>query len=329
MKKIHESKNSKKFNATINKVYEEMEYAEKKASEWNVKWDEKYSQAYCYDLQFLIEDEIAWLESIYEGKYDLTNAGELDSRMGAALARKTLEDKKEEYVVEFRKIEWLLSNSKIGRLFSFINNGDITYSQVKRKRKAVDDSFDYYTKYNVNDTSLDLRFVSNDEEISCSYDGDRRVIAYKGVPIVEDSSGIIVSIFGKDNSNLVFYISSMGVVDSKVLSVNGDSYVICNNQVIESTTMVDDEEVSVEVTDEIQKFVERYLRENYIDVSDSAILCFVAKAKSDLINAIKLVKNDVPLRGLARRMDILLSMINAKNIAKEDNTLRKQKKNKK
>ena len=296
MKKIHESKNSKKFNATINKVHEEMEYAEKVASGWRVKWDETYSQAYCYDLQYLIEDEIAWLESMYEGRYDLTNAGELDSRVGAALARETLVDENdEEYVVEFRKIEWLLRNSKIGRAFNFVNNGDITYSQVKRNRKPNDDIYDYYAKYNVNDTSLNLRIIS-----------------YKGVPIVEDTNGIVVNIAGRNNSNLIVNINPMGVVDSKVLSVDNNTYVICNNQVIEATTMVDEAEVSIEVTEEIQEYISNYLKENFVDISDATILSFIAKAKSELMNAIKAVKNDVLLKGLARRMDILLTMINAK-----------------
>lgn len=313
MKKIHESKNSKKFNATINKVHEEMEYAEKVASGWRVNWDETYSQAYCYDLQYLIEDEIAWLESMYEGRYDLTNAGELDSRVGAALARETLVDENdEEYVVEFRKIEWLLRNSKIGRAFNFVNNGDITYSQVKRNRKPNDDIYDYYSKCNVNDTSLNLRFVSNDEELSCIYEGDKRIISYKGVPFVEDTNGIVVNIAGRNNSNLIVNINPMGVVDSKVLSVDNNTYVICNNQVIEATTMVDEEEVSIELTEEIQEYISNYLKENFVDISDATILSFIAKAKSELMNAIKAVKNDVPLKGLARRMDILLTMINAK-----------------
>ena len=33
MKKIHESKNSKKFNATVNKIHEEMKSAQKRAND--------------------------------------------------------------------------------------------------------------------------------------------------------------------------------------------------------------------------------------------------------------------------------------------------------
>ena len=104
----------------------------------------------------------------------------------------------------------------------------------------------------------------------------------------------------------------MGVVDSKVLSVDNNTYVICNNQVIEATTMVDEAEVSIEVTEEIQEYISNYLKESFVDISDATILSFIAQAKSELMNAIKAVKNDVPLKGLARRMDILLTMINAK-----------------
>lgn len=314
MKKIHESKNSKKFNATINKVYEEMEYVERKASEWRVTWKENYSQAYCYDLQFLIEDEIAWLESMYDCKYDLTNGGEEVSRVGAALARETLVDENdEEYVVEFRKIDWLLTNSKIGRTFTFLNNGDISYSQVKRKRKAIDDSFDYYAKYNVNDNALDLRFVSSSEDLACSYNGDRRLMSYKDVPILEDSNGVVVNIGGKDGATLVVNITPMNVVDNKVLSYEGCTYVLCNGNIIEARTLVDGEEVSLEVTEELQEQVRNCICNQFGNISDEEILSFIERAKSALINAIKSVKNDVPLNGLARRMDIALSMVNAKS----------------
>ena len=72
MKKIHESKNNKKFNATINKVHAEMESAKKSVSSWNLRWRETYSDVYCYDLQFLLEDDIDFLQSRYDGMYDFS-----------------------------------------------------------------------------------------------------------------------------------------------------------------------------------------------------------------------------------------------------------------
>ena len=151
MKKIHESKNSKKFNATINKVHAEMDSAKKSANNWRVRWKETYSDVYCYDLQFLLEDDIEFLQSRYDGMYDLSRYHDDSKRTGQAIERVTLEDDNgEEYVCEFRKLDWLLSNSKIARGFSFVNTGGITYSQIKRKRTSEDQSYDYYAAYDVN-----------------------------------------------------------------------------------------------------------------------------------------------------------------------------------
>ena len=72
MKKIHEKKNSKKFNSTVDKVHLEMDSVGKRLGNINLKWEEKYSDVYCYNLQFKLEDEIAYLESIYDGLYDLS-----------------------------------------------------------------------------------------------------------------------------------------------------------------------------------------------------------------------------------------------------------------
>ena len=80
--------------------------------------------------------------------YDLSRYYDDSKREGQAIERVTLEDYNgEEYVCEFRKVDWLLSNSKIARAFSFINTGGITYSQIKRKRSEEDQSYDYYAVY--------------------------------------------------------------------------------------------------------------------------------------------------------------------------------------
>ena len=42
MKKINETKNNKKANATINKIFEEMKYAESFLNKLNVTWYESY-----------------------------------------------------------------------------------------------------------------------------------------------------------------------------------------------------------------------------------------------------------------------------------------------
>ena len=90
MKKIHESKNNKKFNSTINKVHAEMDSAKKTVNDWRVRWDEIYSEVYCYDLQFLLEADIENLESKYDGIYDLSKYWDDSKRNGQAIERVTL-----------------------------------------------------------------------------------------------------------------------------------------------------------------------------------------------------------------------------------------------
>lgn len=313
MRKINESKNSKKFNYTIDKVHEEMEYAKNIVINWNVKWDEVLSNAYCYDLQFLTEDEIAWLESIYDNRYDLTDGGNEMHRSGAALARETLvDDTNEEYVCEFRKITWSLVNSKSVRVFKFGNNGDIEYSQVKRKRKDNDESYDYYTKYNVNDSSLSVKFVRNNENIDVYYEGSNRVISLDDVVLTEDHRGIkLLFVSGEDS--LVVNFDELEQIDSKVLVSGDEIYVICDDEIIKATRKQDNEDIEIEVDDElIEKVNEKLSSLEFGNYTRDELLSIVSNIKARLISAVKSVRNDAPLSGLMRRFDILQSMVNTK-----------------
>ena len=314
MKKIHESKNSKKFNATINKVHEEMEFAKNVVVNWNVKWNEVLSNAYCYDLQYLTEDEIAWLESIYENRYDLTNGGDEKKRVGAALARETLvDDNDEEYVCEFRNVTWNLINSKIARIFKFYNTGDIEYSQVKRNRKYNDDSYDYYTKYNVNDNSLAVRFVRSNEDLSVYYEGSKRVISSDGVVLSENHEGMELS-FSNGEDKVIVTFDEQNRIDSKVLISGAEVFIICGNEVVKATKKQDEEEIELEITEDLISRVNEKLFELQIgNFNKYELLTLVSNMKMRLMNAIKSVKSDTPLNGLMRRFDILLSMINAKS----------------
>lgn len=319
MKKIHESKNSKKFNATINKVHEEMNNAEKIMNNWNVRWNETFSDAYCYDLQFLTEDEIAWLGSMYDNRYDLTNGGDVSSRIGAALKRETLVDEKnEEYVCEFRKVEWLVTNNKIVRNLTFGNTGDISYSSVKRKRNANDESYDYYAGYNVNDTSLAIRFVRCNEDFVVLYEGDRRIINSDGVQFIEDSNGIEISTSLNDMKYTV-KIDPANRIDSKILVDGNDTYVFCGSELISVTRSSSEGVEELKITPELILDVDKKLEAVMIGKFNKyELLTFISNVKLRLSNAIKSVKNDVPLVGLSKRLDILLAMIYTKSEAKEE-----------
>ncbi len=311
MKKIHESKNSKKFNATINKVHEEIESAKNGVSNWRLKWKETYSDVYCYDLQFLLEDDIAFLESRYDGIYDLSRYHDDSKRTGQAIERVTLEDDNgEEYVCEFRKLDWLLSNSKIARAFSFINTGGITYSQIKRKRSEEDQGYDYYAAYDVNNNDLSLRVVNNNDDI-CFINSDLRQYSFDNKVIAEDEECITLIENKDESSRLEIELDRAGNVVRKSLMLGDYNYVMEGNDIVSAFArdiQLDiDAEMWVMVTYAMDQFEIGHL-------ADDKLFDYVNNIKGKVINAIKGIKGDVPMNGLIRRLDIALSMISTKKI---------------
>ena len=311
MKKIHESKNNKKFNATINKVHAEMESAKKSVSSWNLRWREIYSDVYCYDLQFLLEDDIDFLQSRYDGIYDLSRYYDDSKREGQAIERVTLEDDNgEEYVCEFRKLDWLLTNSKTARNFSFVNTGGISYSQIKRKRTSDDQSYDYYAAYDVNNNDLSIRFVNSNEDI-CFINGDLRQYSFENKTIAEDEDCITLIENKDETSRLEIEIDRSGNVIRKHLMLGDYNYVMEGNDVVSAFVgdiQLDiDAELWVVVTYAIDQF-------EIGKISDDKVFDYVNGIKTKVINAIKGIKGDVPMEGLLRRLDIALSMISTKKI---------------
>lgn len=311
MKKIHESKNNKKFNATINKVHAEMESAKKSVSSWNLRWRETYSDVYCYDLQFLLEDDIDFLQSRYDGMYDLSRYYDDSKREGQAIERVTLEDDNgEEYVCEFRKLDWLLTNSKTARNFSFVNTGGISYSQIKRKRTSDDQSYDYYAAYDVNNNDLSIRFVNSNEDI-CFINGDLRQYSFENKTIAEDEDCITLIENKDETSRLEIEIDRSGNVIRKHLMLGDYNYVMEGNDVVSAFVgdiQLDiDAELWVVVTYAIDQF-------EIGKISDDKVFDYVNGIKTKVINAIKGIKGDVPMEGLLRRLDIALSMISTKKI---------------
>ena len=324
MKKIHESKNSKKFNATIDKVHAEMDSAKRTANNWRVRWKETYSDVYCYDLQFLLEDDIEFLQSRYDGMYDLSRYHDDSKRTGQAIERVTLEDDNgEEYVCEFRKLDWLLSNSKIARGFSFVNTGGITYSQIKRKRTSEDQSYDYYAAYDVNNNDLSLRFVNSEEDI-CFINSDLRQYSFGNKTIAEDEECITLIENKDEQSRLEIEVDRAGNVIRKHLMQGNYNYVMEGNDIV-SAFMGDiqldiDAELWVMVTYAMDQFEIGH-------IEDDKVFDYINGIKGKVINAIKGIKGDVPMDGLLRRLDIALSMISTKKIIHPEDVkgLRKRK----
>lgn len=311
MKKIHESKNSKKFNATIDKVHNEMNSAKTNVSCWNLKWRETYSDVYCYDLQFLLEDDIDFLQSRYDGMYDLSRYYDDSKREGQAIERVTLEDDNgEEYVCEFRKLEWLLSNSKLVRNFSFVNTGSISYSQIKRKRSIEDQSYDYYAAYDVNNNDLSLRFVNSNDDIAF-INSDLRHYSFGNKTIAEDEECITLIENKDENSRLEIEIDRAGNVVRKHLIQGDYNYVVEGNDIVSAFMG----ELELDVDAELWVMVTYAMDQFEIGkIKDSQLFDYVNVIKNKVINAIKGIKGDVPMDGLLRRLDIALSMISTKKI---------------
>lgn len=316
MKKIHESKNSKKFNATINKIHAEMDSAKKNLGQMNLNWNEKYSDVYCYDLQFKLEDDIAYMESMYDCMYDLSRYYDDSVREGQAIARVTLADESlEEYVCEFRQLDWILSNKKILRSFTFYNTGGIKYSQVKKKRDENDQSFDYYAAYDVNNNELSLR-VRNNEDDLCFINSDVRKYNFDNKMILEDEECLSLSETKEDGQTLRIELDKAGNVVRKHLII-GDYYYLVEGDDLVSAFVSDND---LEINDELYLMV-LYLINGFEigKIDDNQLFDYINSIKVKMINAIKSIKGYVPADELMRRLDIALSMISTKRRIIDEN----------
>ena len=328
MKKIHESKNSKKFNSTVAKVHEEMESVKKSIGDWSLRWEEKYFDVYCYDLQFLLEDDIDLLEGKYDGIYDLSRCYDDSKREGQALERVVLEDYcGEEYNCEFREIKWELYNSRLYREFIFYNNGDVVYSQNKRKRAASDQSYDYSANYNVNHNSLYLILKNALDKLSLIIDGEKRGLFVNGIVISENESNIEITESINGISSYTINLNSYGQVESRVYVTNDDTYIFSNGELISAYRIVEQNKVELNLEEISLDVLNRKITNfTFGLVDDDNVLDERSKLKHKLINAIKSIKGDVVADGLLRRIDIALSMINTnkKSILADTKELKKK-----
>ncbi|MGN1372173.1 MAG: hypothetical protein ACI4XM_07870 [Candidatus Coprovivens sp.] len=328
MKKIHESKNNKKFNATVDKVHEEMESVKELIGDWSLRWEEKYFDVYCYDLQFLLEDDIDLLESKYDGTYDLSRCYDDSKREGQALERVVLEDYcGEEYNCEFRGVKWELYNSRLFRKFIFYSNGDVVYSQHKRKRTSSDQSYDYSANYNINHNNLYLILKNALDKFSLVIDGEKRGLFVNGIVISENESNIEITESKNDVSSYTINLNSYGQVESRVYVTNDDTYIFSNGELIDAYRIVGQDKVELNISEEsLETLKQKIANFAFGLVDDYSVLDELSKLKYKLINAIKSIKGDVVADGLLRRIDIALSMINTnkKSILADTKELKKK-----
>ena len=351
MKQINESKNSKKANFTINKVYEEIKYAESYAKKLNLSWTESYSEVYSMDLYYLNKEDhrkLKELQKRYQNQYDLYNFN-LDKRTGQPLKTVILYDEDNNiYNCEFAEIHWnVTNNTKTNRSFLFKNNGDIKYTQSKNKQPKLE----YTSIYNVNSNDLHISFNLDNEKLQASIYDNIQIITYNNYTIeinLVDGSKKISYQSDKHQNKSIFteiVLYKDGNIKSKLIEIKNYDY---NNQVkntyqlkfkkdklIESTHINEEaKEFDMLTNQELTELSNILLSEvskscPLINMNNKELEELINSIKEKLFSMIKQIKGDVPLQGLSNRLDITLAKINSKKETNEKNKTRKKEQPKK
>ena len=242
--------------------------------------------------------------------------------MGQAIKREILTDEYgEDFVCEFRKLNWILSNKKLVRNITFVNTGEIFYAQVRKNDNI--DSYDYYANYNVNNNDLSLKIKNNEDDISF-VNTDVRKYSFENKTILENEEVISLIERNGENTSLLVELDRAGNLVRKHLNLGDYNYVIEGNDIV--CAFVND--VSLDIDAEVWVNVMHALNNFEIGkLGDNEIFNYINEIKLKVIHAIKFIKGDVLLDGLSKRLDIALSMISTKKIFHEssDNKVLKKK----
>ena len=347
MRQINESKNEKKRNYTINKVYEEMEYTQKYLEKWNATISETFTNIYSMDIYYLYKNNkqlVHQLENKYYSQFDLLDIykyikdkQKLDEPIEQPLKRITLYDEDgNDYDCEFRQIE-IISNtaSKIKRKFIFQNNGDITY--FKYKKKSV--NIDYKAKYNVNSNDLIITFNLDNEKLHLESYNNIQYITYNNLSIETNTLDGSKKISYKQDNNKKQTIEFTIELNKNNKITN--KYIILKNYSIDNTlestyefyynqdllngalyfskehkkhNMFEDQEL----TNLANNILSTINKDNLVfNTNPKELEKIIIEIKEKTFNLIKSIKNDIPLYGLEKRLDITLSNLFAKPIKKD------------
>lgn len=158
----------------VEKVLEEMKYAEEYVKSWNAGWYEQLLDAHCLPLHCEIgEADIRDMEQKYEPRYRLANAYYSGDSIGVPLAKETLVgnntltgERNINFECEFGKIDWYgMSSHKATRHFSFNNDGTIEFSKStktgKKQTLQHPNRISYDTSFNVLSNDFDITITLN------------------------------------------------------------------------------------------------------------------------------------------------------------------------
>ena len=332
MKKINETKNNKKANATINKIFEEMKYAEEYLKKLNVTWYESYEDIYSMDIYYLHKKDhrkVMDLEKKYYNQYLLVDR-DVDKRSGQPLEKIDLYDKEDNiYTCEFGIIKWN-SYNKTKRDITYKNNGDIKYSQLSYNKKA--NKVSYEATYNVNQNDLLIIFKLDKDILKYTLSNSIQTITYNNITIETNltTNTKKITYQDKQTNKDIYYeiIIENNKIKNKYLKLTNYSL---NNEIdniieltfdssnlIKSIYRKDDQEDDMLNDEVMSNFINTLLEKIY---SNNPTLNTLKDNPEETINSIKdnlfimikQIKGDTPLQGLSKRLDIALSMIYAKN----------------
>lgn len=362
MKKINKNKNSKKRNATINKIFEEMKYTEEHLKRWNISWLEQCSDAYSMDLYYLSRNNLSKVQALeekYHNQFKLldeykleTEADKLSIRTGEPLKKVILYDEEDnDYICEFGIIKWYeASSNKTKRNFLFKNNGDIEYSQESKNTKNTHTKIDYNAKYNVNSNDLDISFNIDNNNLQAIIHDNIQYITYNNfsveINMVDGSKKISYNGEKHQNQSISFEIVLYkdGNIKSKSIQIKNYDH---NNQVnsiynfkYQKNNLIEaiyinkqGKEFDMLINPELTELANNILSTFYINYpffnkNKEELNNSIESIKEHLYKAIKSIKGDVPLFGLSRILDITLSKINTKieKIETKQRTLKKESK---
>lgn len=337
MKKINETKNNKKANATINKIFEEMKYAESFLNKLNVTWYESYEDIYSMDIYYLHRldfRKVQALEKKYHNQYLIVDRN-VDTRSGQPLKKITLYDEENEiYNCEFGIIKWN-SYNKTDRNIIFKNNGDIHYCQRSSSKKS--NKIDYEATYNVNQLDLTITFKIDKDILKHTKSNSIQTITYNNITIETNlTTGIqIITYQDKQNNKEIYYqiVIENNNITKKYLKLNNYNhnqeidhiyeFTYDKDNLVKAIYTKDNQEIDILNQEELKELANSLLNQIYnnnqtLNNLNNTPEEFISTIKNILFKTIKQIKGDTPLQGLSKRLDIVLSMIYTK---KEDNKL--------
>lgn len=375
----------------VEKVLEEMKYAEEYVKSWNVSWYEQLLDAHCLPLHYEIgEADVRDMESKYGSRYKLSNAYYSGESIGVPLAIETLigdntldNERNVEFECEFGRIDWYgMTTHKSNRKFSFNNNGDITFSKdvksILTKQNPKQISYDTIFNVLTNDFSVNITISRLTQDWREPYQYDHLTISLNGnvitkrfndIEIVQDlNTGIklvrVVKKYDKrdrnSNASVVFEAAlnpddtlEMGAVAINTYKgngkVNGTYRFDVSRQKGVRANFYSRKGVKVDLTtnpmllgtantllspssnkpssgdiivsdfaNSTQNAIAKNLTEKVISFDNSDFnMESVRQAESKIIEMVKCIKGELPLKGLTERIDNCLELMEQQNISIE------------